>query len=85
MVQRHDVRMSFMHLQTLVKERDKLAAKWSSLTLEQGALLNQSKVETFAKSQLGMSRPHLSEVRFVREKLVSARPALPLSGFISSD
>jgi cell division protein FtsL len=66
-VHRHDSRVSFMQLQKLEKERDKLAAQWSRLKLEQGAMLNQVRVERLARWDLKMKLPKASKVRIVRE------------------
>ena len=66
-VYRHESRVAFMQLQKLEKERDKLAAQWSRLKLEQGAMLNQVRVEKIARWDLKMKLPKASEVRVVRE------------------
>jgi cell division protein FtsL len=66
-VHRHEARASYMKLQTLEKERDKLAAQWSRLKLEQGTALNQVKVEQYARWDLGMQIPKTSEIKLVRE------------------
>lgn len=67
-VHRHESRTLFMELQVLEKERDKLAAQWSRLKLEQGTFLNQVRVERQAKGSLSMRIPKVSEVRIVREQ-----------------
>ncbi|MEB8430614.1 cell division protein FtsL [Cocleimonas sp. KMM 6892] len=66
-VQRHESRTAYMKLQTLEKERDKLAAQWSRLKLEQGTALNQVRVEQYARWDLKMKIPKASEIRIVRE------------------
>ena len=66
-VQRHESRTAYMKLQTLEKERDKLAAQWSRLKLEQGTALNQVRVEQYARWDLEMKIPKASEIRLVRE------------------
>jgi len=66
-VHRHESRNMFMQLQVLEKERDKLSAQWSRLKLEQGAMLNQVRVEKSARWDLNMKIPKASEVRVVRE------------------
>ncbi len=68
-VHRHEARTSYMKLQTLEKERDKLAAQWSRLKLEQGVALNQVRVEQYARWDLNMKIPKASEIRMVREPL----------------
>ncbi len=69
-VQRHETRAAYMKLQTLEKERDKLAAQWSRLKLEQGTALNQVRVEQYARWDLGMKIPKASEIKVVREPQV---------------
>jgi len=66
-VHRHESRTIFMNLQKLEKERDKLAAQWSRLKLEQGTKLNQVRVERNARLDLGMKVPKPSEIRMIRE------------------
>jgi len=69
-VQRHESRTAYMKLQTLEKDRDKLAAQWSRLKLEQGTALNQVRVEQYARWDLEMKIPKASEIRVVREPQV---------------
>ena len=66
-VHRHESRVAFMQLQKLEKERDALAAQWSRLKLEQGAILNQVLVERRARWDLKMKMPKASEKMIVRE------------------
>ena len=66
-VHRHESRTLFMQLQVLEKERDKLAAQWSRLKLEQGTMLNQVRVEQNARWELGMQMPKTSEIRMIKE------------------
>ncbi len=66
-VHRHESRTLFMQLQVLEKDRDKLAARWSRLKLEQGTMLNQVRVERNARLDLGMKMPKASEIKTIRE------------------
>ena len=68
-VHRHESRTLFMELQVLEKDRDKLAAQWSRLKLEQGTLLNQVSVERQARWDLGMEIPKTTDIKIVREKI----------------
>ena len=68
-VHRHESRSSYMKLQKLEKDRDKLAAQWSRLKLEQGTALNQVRVEQYARWDLNMEMPKTSEIKTVREPL----------------
>ncbi|PID33660.1 MAG: cell division protein FtsL [Thiotrichales bacterium] len=69
-VQRHESRTAYVKLQALEKERDKLAAQWSRLKLEQGTALNQVRVERYARWDLGMRIPKTSQIKLVREPQV---------------
>lgn len=68
-VHRHESRTLFMELQILEKERDKFAAQWSRLKLEQGTLLNQVSVEQQARGELNMRMPKRSDIKVVHEKI----------------
>ena len=80
---RHESRTLFMQLQVLEKERDKLAAQWSRLKLEQGTMLNQVRVERNARIDLGMKMPRASEIKTIRESekevfvSLEANPKIP--------
>ena len=66
-VHRHESRTAYVKLQTLEKERDKLAAQWSRLKLEQATTLNQVRVEQYARWDLNMKMPKASEVMTIQE------------------
>lgn len=66
-VHRHESRTAFIKLQKLEKERDKLAAQWSRLKLEQATALNQVRVEKYARWELNMKMPKASEVKIIQE------------------
>jgi len=82
-VHRHESRVAFMQLQKLEKERDALAAQWSRLKLEQGAMLNQVLVERRARWDLKMKIPKASEKMIVRESKKS--PGSPLNSSATSE
>jgi len=75
---RHEARAQFVELQKLEKERDKLAAQWSRLKLEQSTMLNQVRVERLARWDLKMQMPKLSEIKRIREKFVEAPLVMPV-------
>jgi len=81
---RHEARAQFVELQKLEKERDKLAAQWSRLKLEQSTMLNQVRVERLARWDLKMQMPKLSEIKRIREELVDAPHVMPVMKFSSS-
>ncbi len=66
-VHRHESRTAYVKLQKLEKERDKLAAQWSRLKLEQATTLNQVRVEQYARWDLNMKMPKASEVKIIQE------------------
>jgi len=66
-VNRHESRTAYMKLQKLEKERDKLAAQWSRLKLEQAVTLNQVRVEQYARWDLNMKMPKASEIKIIQE------------------
>jgi cell division protein FtsL len=76
--QRHEARSQFVKLQTLEKERDKLAAQWSRLKLEQSTMLNQVRVERLASRDLNMQIPKPSEKRMIREKIIVSPSVYPV-------
>ena len=84
-VQRHESRTAYMKLQTLEKERDKLAAQWSRLKLEQGTALNQVRVEQYARWDLKMKIPKASEIRIVREPQVAVDAVVSNQTMIDHD
>lgn len=66
-VHRHESRAAYVKLQKLEKERDKLAAQWSRLKLEQATTLNQVRVEQYARWDLNMKMPKASEIKVIQE------------------
>ena len=54
---KHRSRVLFVQSQVLEKEQNRLAAEWSMLLLEQGALLEHGKVEREARETLKMHEP----------------------------
>jgi len=83
-VHRHESRTLFMQLQTLEKQRDKLAAQWSRLKLEQGTMLNQVRVERQARRDLGMQMPKTSEIKIVRETRKKMKKELMVGNRVAS-
>ena len=76
---RHEARAQFVELQKLEKERDRLAARWSRLKLEQSTMLNQVRVERLARWDLKMQMPKPSEIKMIREKFVKVPLVMPAS------
>lgn len=83
-VHRHESRTLFMQLQILEKQRDKLAAQWSRLKLEQGTMLNQVRVERQARRDLGMQMPKTSEIKMVRETRKKMKEELMVGNRVAS-
>jgi len=59
---RHQSRVSFAELQSLRTERDNLDIEWGRLLLEQGAWSQHQRVESIARTKLGMKTPEAREV-----------------------
>lgn len=59
---RHQSRVSFAELQSLRSERDNLNIEWGRLLLEQGAWSQHQRVESIARTKLGMKTPDAREV-----------------------
>lgn len=76
--QRHEARSQFVKLQKLEKERDKLAAQWSRLKLEQSTMLNQVRVERLASRDLNMQMPKPSDKKMIRETYTETPSVYPL-------
>jgi cell division protein FtsL len=58
----HRARTLFIELEALKKEARVLEVEWGKLQLEQGTLTSHARVETLAKSQLGLMSPPLDKV-----------------------
>lgn len=51
---KHQGRKSFIELQVLGNDRDKMDVEWGQLQLEQSTLTTQGQVESAARNRLGM-------------------------------
>jgi cell division protein FtsL len=83
--QRHEARSQFVKLQKLEKERDKLAAQWSRLKLEQSTMLNQVRVERLASRDLNMQMPKPSEKKMIRETYIERPLVYPVMTATNND
>jgi cell division protein FtsL len=63
---RHETRQRYAALQQLQGQRDALNVEWGQLLLEEGAWSQHRRVETLARSQLGMNLPEPKHVAVVR-------------------
>lgn len=63
---KYESRTLFGRLQRLRAERDALNVEWGRLELEEGTLGTHSRVERLARTRLGMHRPGIGSVVFVR-------------------
>lgn len=64
---KHMDRESFIELQALANERDRMDVEWGQLQLEQSTLTTQGQVEHAARNKLGM-------VNLSATKMVIVRP-----------
>lgn len=62
---KHQNRHLFIELQSLQKERDKLAMEWELLQLEQSTLATEAVVDTVARTRLKMIGPAPKTVVYV--------------------
>lgn len=63
---RHDHRAAFVELTRLEHERDELGIEFGRLQLEQATLAEAARVETIARTRLGMRPPDAAQMRVVR-------------------
>lgn len=61
-IARHEARRLFVELQVLEKTRDELNEEWGRLQLEQSTWAINDRVESFARTKLGMKMPERSSV-----------------------
>lgn len=61
-ITRHEARRLFVELQALEHTRDELTEEWGRLQLEQSTWAINDRVETFARTKLGMKMPERSSV-----------------------
>ncbi|MBK1699683.1 cell division protein FtsL [Thiococcus pfennigii] len=58
-------RMSFVELQALRAEENRLAVEWGRLRLEEATLTTHARVEEVARRQLEMYLPRRSDIRVI--------------------
>ena len=63
---KYESRKLFVQVQELQKKRDEMNVEWGQLLLEQSTLASHSRVETLARTQLGMIMPPPGDVVIVR-------------------
>lgn len=61
----HRARTLFIELEALNREARDLEVEWGKLQLEQGTLTSHARVETLAKTELGLISPPLDKVWLV--------------------
>ncbi len=66
-VNRQHSRTLFTDVRNLEQKRDDGSDKWARLRLEQSTRLNQVRVDTRAKQELGMQKPSADEIRVIHE------------------
>lgn len=62
---RHESRVLYAELQKLQQERDGLNVEWGQLLLEEGTWAQHRRIESVARSQLGMELPNPQQVHVV--------------------
>lgn len=63
---RHETRQHYSTLQQLQFQRDALNVEWGQLLLEEGAWSQHRRVESLARTHLGMAVPEPKQVNVVR-------------------
>lgn len=61
-IARHETRRLFVELQALERTRDQLNEEWGRLQLEQSTWAINDRIESFARTKLGMKMPERSSV-----------------------
>ncbi len=61
-IARHETRRLFVELQAMERTRDALKEEWGRLQLEQSTWAINDRVETVARTKLGMKMPEQSSV-----------------------
>ncbi len=59
-VTRHEARKLFVEIQTLEKLRDSLDEEWGKLQLEQSTWATDGRIESMARTKLGMKLPNIN-------------------------
>ncbi|KPK12588.1 MAG: hypothetical protein AMJ68_01565 [Acidithiobacillales bacterium SG8_45] len=62
---RHENRVAFARLQTLQQQRDALDVEWGKLLLEEGAWAQHQRLESTARTKLGMQLPQAEQIVMV--------------------
>lgn len=63
----HQARRLFVEIQSLEKIRDGLNEEWSRLLLEQSTWATNARIETVARSELGMSMPDTNSLYIIKK------------------
>jgi cell division protein FtsL len=63
---KHQARSSFIELQGLTAERDRINIEWGQLKLEQSAWATHGRVEKMARADLKLVVPKAEDVRLVQ-------------------
>lgn len=64
---RHESRMQFTQLQSLIAQRDALEVDWGRLQIEQSTWSTHSRVERLARKSMAMRNPMPEEILVVRQ------------------
>lgn len=66
-IAQHEARRLFVELQTLEKKRDQLKEEWGRLQLEQSTWAINDRIETIARTELGMKMPEQSLIMLLSQ------------------
>ncbi|MBL4772901.1 MAG: cell division protein FtsL [Alcanivoracaceae bacterium] len=62
----HKTRNQFVELQTLIEQEQNLNADWGRLQIEHSTLVNNNRIETKVKKQLGMKVPESGQILSIK-------------------
>lgn len=65
-VAQHQARKLFIEIQVLEKQRDRLNEEWGRLQLEQSTWATDDRIESIARSRLGMVAPNADSLVLLR-------------------
>lgn len=65
-ITRHDARTLFVEIQKLEKARDELNEEWGRLQLEQSTWATDVRVESMARTELGMKIPDRNSMALIK-------------------
>lgn len=66
-IARHETRKLFVEIQELERNRDMLNEEWGRLQLEQSTWATDNRIESLARSELGMKTPDMKSIILIKQ------------------